>query len=310
MKKLAIGLLSSALILGACSHSNSNEKQEENNSEISSSENQKSKETNKQNYNEKTFSEIFKDGKQHLVYTFRANTGSLGLNVDDFEKDGQKTINDNAFLDGVHLVENNKGLTYNFDFSGTQDKVPDDITFDKLAASSDDENIRKIEKLQKINLDDYNSTYDDQEPLSLNNQPKEIKNTYYEKDGKLFFENFDFVKYIAKSGEILDDNPKATWKEEYQPAIESYGDFPSSKQAAIKPFEANGKTYAGIGVIHEDTNEESSDDNYSLILITEVPKNTKIVLDKDTSNGEVKKYEDTDQAQRNEEKEKKKWDNL
>ncbi|MCI2948257.1 hypothetical protein FH144_07435 [Staphylococcus caledonicus] len=46
------------------------------------------------------------------------------------------------------------------------------------------------------------------------------------------------------------------------------------------------------------------------MLITEVPKNTKIVLDKDTSDGKIKKYEDTDEYKTKKEKEKKEFDNL
>ncbi|PNZ71065.1 hypothetical protein E2556_03635 [Staphylococcus croceilyticus] len=309
MKKIAIGILSSALILGACGHNNDNENSKKSTKTSSNQNvNNKSDNSNSENYKETTFSDIFKDGKQHLLYTFQAGTPS-GINVEEFEKDGEKTIND-ALLDEVHYVKDNKGFTYTFEFSGTQDEVPKDIIFKKLAGNSDDENIRKFEKLQKINLNDYNSTYDDQEPLTLNNSPKEIKKTFYMKDGKLYFENFNFAKYTAKSGEILDDHPKASWKTTYEPAIQSHGDFPNGKQVAIKPFEANGKTYAGIGVVYEGDKDSRYDDHYSFVLITEVPKNTKIVLDKDTSNGEVKKYEDTEDAKQEKEKKNKEFDNL
>lgn len=46
------------------------------------------------------------------------------------------------------------------------------------------------------------------------------------------------------------------------------------------------------------------------MVITEVPKNTKIVMDKDTSNGKVIKYEDTESGKEKKEDEKKDFDNL
>lgn len=49
---------------------------------------------------------------------------------------------------------------------------------------------------------------------------------------------------------------------------------------------------------------------YQDIIITEVPKDTKIVMDEDTSDGKVLKYEDTKESKDENEVEKRKFKNL
>ncbi|MEJ7532597.1 hypothetical protein WL482_10925, partial [Staphylococcus hominis] len=77
----------------------------------------------------------------------------------------------------------------------------------------------------------------------------------------------------------------------------------------IEPFSIKGKTYSGLAK----TSSRSTDNDVrgiDTMVITEVPKNTKIVMDKDTSNGKVIKYEDTESGKEKKEAEKRDFDNL
>ncbi|MBI5972764.1 hypothetical protein [Staphylococcus caledonicus] len=316
MKKLAIGILSSALILSACSsHKDENENNKTNNTNKSEStskqENNKSV-SHKQEMKETTFSDVFNDGKEHLVY--KLNYKGIYAETNDekqfkyFQNNPEKILND-FDIDGVFNIKDNKGFKYTFSPDSVDDKLPEGTTFSKLSENSISENHRKFEKLLKINIKEKNDNLIEKEDLGIPHSPKGIKKVYYTKNDKLISEDYEIVGYYRAPEDDLDIDSKDIWKPRYDTMLAST-DFPKKNIVIIEPFNFKGKTYAGIAKGVYDFNGNRSLIGYSNMLITEVPKNTKIVLDKDTSDGKIKKYEDTDEYKTKKEKEKKEFDNL
>lgn len=321
MKKLAIGVLSSALILGACSnHSDNNDSNNKSTSENSSTnENQSKNKSNnntskssesKKEYKEVPMSDVFNDGKDHLVYKFKLQFSAKDYNeIEKFQKDPKEAFNEDFELKGVYSVKDNKGFEYVFD-PAYPDRVPNDITLDKLSKNSLEENKNKFHKLQEINLKEYNDSYEDMQPLQLHNESKEIEKQFYTKNNKIISENFNIVKFYPRDdGDVWDDNIKKVWKPLEDNVMFANYVFPNNKMVSVEPFNFNGKTYSGIATPQLDGNTNEII-GYNQLIITEVPKDTKLVMDKDISEGKEEKYEDTDEAKRKQKQEEKKFDNL
>ncbi|MCI2852813.1 hypothetical protein MOV58_05555 [Staphylococcus hominis] len=321
MKKLAIGVLSSVLILGACSNnSDNNDGSNKSTSENSSTnENQSKNKSNnntskssesKKEYKEVPMSDVFNDGKDHLVYKFKLQFSAKDYNeIEKFQKDPKEAFNNDFKLKGVYSVKNNKGFEYVFD-PAHPDRVPNDITLDKLSKNSLEENTNKFHKLQEINLKEYNDSYEDMQPLQLHNESKEIEKQFYTKNNKIISENFNIVKFYPRDdGDVWDDNIKKIWKPLEDNVMFANYNFPKNKMVSVEPFTINGKTYSGIATpsLDGNTNEIIG---YDQLIITEVPKDTKLVMDKDISEGKEEKYEDTDEAKRKQKQEEKEFDNL
>ncbi|OJH01879.1 MULTISPECIES: hypothetical protein [Staphylococcus] len=321
MKKLAIGVLSSALILGACSnHSDNNDSNNKSTSENSSTnENQSKNKSNnntskssesKKEYKEVPMSDVFNDGKDHLVYKFNLQFSAKDYNeIEKFQKDPKEAFNEDFELKGVYSVKDNKGFEYVFD-PAYPDRVPNDITLDKLSKNSLEENKNKFHKLQEINLKEYNDSYEDMQPLQLHNESKEIEKQFYTKNNKIISENFNIVKFYPRDdGDVWDDNIKKVWKPLEDNVMFANYNFPKNKMVSVEPFTINGKTYSGIATPQLDGNTNEII-GYNQLIITEVPKDTKLVMDKDISEGKEEKYEDTDEAKRKQKQEEKEFDNL
>lgn len=321
MKKLAIGVLSSALILGACSnHSDNNDSNNKSTSENSSTnENQSKNKSNnntskssesKKEYKEVPMSDVFNDGKDHLVYKFDSNFSGRSENeIEKLQNDSKEAFNNDFELKGVYSVKDNKGFEYVFD-PAHPDRVPNDITLDKLSKNSLEENKNKFHKLQEINLKEYNDSYEDMQPLQLHNEPKEIEKQFYTKNSKIIAEDLKIVKFHPRDdGEVWDDNNKKVWKPVEDNTMFANYNFPHDKMVSVEPFNINGKTYSGIATPRLDENDNEIV-GYNKLIITEVPKDTKIVMDKDISEGKEEKYEDTDEAKRKQKQEEKEFDNL
>lgn len=320
MKKLAIGVLSSALILGACSnHSDNNDSNNKSTSESSSTnENQSKNKSNnntskssesKKEYKEIPMSDVFNDGKDHLVYKFEVKFSAKDYNeIEKIQKDSKEAFNNDFELKGVYNVKDNKGFEYVFD-PAHPNRVPNDITLDKLSKNSLEENKNKFHKLQEINLKEYNDSYEDMQPLQLHNESKEIDKQFYTKNNKIISENFNIVKFYPQDDGDVWDNNKKIWKPLEDNVMFANYNFPHNKMVSVEPFTINGKTYSGIATPSFDggTNEFIG---YNQLIITEVPKDTKIVMDKDISEGKEEKYEDTDEAKRKQKQEEKEFDNL
>lgn len=321
MKKLAIGVLSSALILGACSnHSDNNDSNNKSTSENSSTnENQSKNKSNnntskssesKKEYKEVPMSDVFNDGKDHLVYKFNLQFSAKDYNeIEKFQKDPKEAFNEDFELKGVYSVKDNKGFEYVFD-PAYPDRVPNDITLDKLSKNSLEENKNKFHKLQEINLKEYNDSYEDMQPLQLHNESKEIEKQFYTKNNKIISENFNIVKFYPRDdGDVWDDNIKKVWKPLEDNVMFANYNFPKNKMVSVEPFTINGKTYSGIATPQLDGNTNEII-GYNQLIITEVPKDTKLVMDKDISEGKEEKYEDTDETKRKQKQEEKEFDNL
>ena len=321
MKKLAIGVLSSALILGACSnHSDNNDSNNKSTSENSSTnENQSKNKSNnntskssesKKEYKEVPMSDVFNDGKDHLVYKFNLQFSAKDYNeIEKFQKDLKEAFNEDFELKGVYSVKDNTGFEYVFD-PAYPDRVPNDITLDKLSKNSLEENKNKFHKLQEINLKEYNDSYEDMQPLQLHNESKEIEKQFYTKNNKIISENFNIVKFYPRDdGDVWDDNIKKVWKPLEDNVMFANYNFPKNKMVSVEPFTINGQTYSGIATPQLDGNTNEII-GYNQLIITEVPKDTKLVMDKDISEGKEEKYEDTDEAKRKQKQEEKEFDNL
>lgn len=316
MKKLIISLLSSALILGACSQHSDDNNTASNHSDSTKESNKSSNQGTKNDYKEITVSDFFKDRKEHLVYNLKAKNNDItdGGLVGNLEEDANKSIKEDYDLEGIYNVQGDKGFEYVFDTDpgSYDDPVPDSITVNKLAGNSIDENKRKFEKLQNINLKAYNDKFD--QNLKLHNKPEKIKKFLYTENNDIISEDFDIPAYTPRSkGDILDDDDSKVWKASENNTILDvyYKDlyFPKNKLISIEPFSIKDKTYSGLAK----TSSRSTDNDVKGIdtmVITEVPKNTKIVMDKDTSNGKVIKYEDTESGKKKKEAEKRDFDNL
>lgn len=313
MKKIAIEILSSALILSACSsHKDENENNKANNTNKSEStskqENNKS-ESHKQEMKETTFSDVFNDGKEHLVYKLNEKNYNNDIYTkEQFKKEAKRIMKDDFEVERVFNIKDNKGFEYTFSPDSVDDKLPEGTTFNQLSKNSISENHRKFEKLLKINIKEKNDNLIEKENIGIPHSPKGLKKIYYTKNNKLYSEDYEIVKYTREQKDDIDIDFKDIWKPSYQPMLADTF-FPKKKRFSVEPFTLNGKTYAGIAEGSYDSNEPK-ELSYSYMLITEVPKNTKIVLDKDTSDGKIKKYEDTDEYKTKKEKEKKEFDNL
>lgn len=316
MKKLIIGILSSALILGACSHHSDNNDTSINHSDSTKENTESSTQENKNNYKEVAVSDFFNDRKEHLVYRLEAiNTGDAL--VSNLEEDANKAIKEDYDLEGIYNVQGNKGFEYVFDTDpGSYDNpVPDSITLNKLSGNSMDENKRKFEKLQNINLKSYNDKFD--QNLQLHNKPGKIKKLLYTNKNNIVSEDFDIPVYhpVSKS-DVIDDDDTEVWKPTKSNTLfdVTHGDTSSPKDKrdkliSINPFSINGKTYAGLATSYSMLSGDDAND-YDTMIITEVPKNTKIVMDKDTSDGKILKYENTKEGKDEQESEKRDFDNL
>ncbi|MFI8628620.1 hypothetical protein ACIGA4_11890 [Staphylococcus capitis] len=320
MKKLIIGLLSSAFILGSCSHHSDGSNDKSANHSYSTKENtESSKQDNKIDYKDVAVSDFFNDRKDHLVYYLRSKDVG-GASIRNLEDDASTAVKEDYDLEGIYNVHGDKGFEYVFD-PDDPGSVPSDFTLDKLSSNSIDENKRKFERLQNINLEDYND--DNDENLKLHNQPEKIKKFFYTKKNNIVSEDFDIPLHSPKSkGDFLEDqdNRYEVWEKERNlifnisgsdqdsaPDAEQINLFPKHKMISVEPFTINGKTYAGIAI--PDHNDDHVD-GYQDIIITEVPKDTKIVMDEDTSDGKVLKYEDTKESKDKNEVEKRKFKNL
>lgn len=316
MKKLAIGVLSSALILGACSnHSENgdsdNKSSSTNNSTTKSQSNNKTNDNknnnsdNEKSYKEVPISDIFNDGKEHLVYKFDKDS-SLDTDFEllkQLQEKPEKVFTENFDIDGIYNVKNNKGFEYVFD-AKSPNKAPVSFTLDKLSSNSDEENKRKINKLQEINLNEYNKAADSH--LELKNEPEEISKIFYTKNGKITFEDFEIPKYVPVAD--LENDLDQTWNLIKDNKV--FGEGFESKLIPVEPITINGKTYAGIAKPKYELTDSSKLIGYNTLLITEVPKNTKIVADKDLSSGKEEKYEDTVEGKHKQKQEEKEFDNL
>ncbi|WP_195832537.1 hypothetical protein, partial [Staphylococcus haemolyticus] len=164
-----------------------------------------------------------------------------------------------------------------------------------LLKNSLEENKNKFHKLQEINLKEYNDSYEDMQPLQLHNESKEIEKQFYTKNNKIISENFNIVKFYPRDdGDVWDDNIKKVWKPLEDNVMFANYNFPKNKMVSVEPFTINGKTYSGIATPQLDGNTNEII-GYNQLIITEVPKDTKLVMDKDISEGKEEKYEDTDE---------------
>lgn len=314
MKKLAIGILSSALILGACSNHSENGDSDNKSSSTNNSttKNQSNNKTNdnKKNYKEVPISDIFNDGKEHLVYKFKEKmTVSENDAIEEIKNDPIEELKAEYDFESIYNIKDNKGFEYVFD-PEYQDGVPSSITLEKLSKYSLEENKNKFHKLQEINLKEYTDRYDDIEPIQLHNEPKEIEKVFYTKGNKAISENFNIAMfYLGDDGNVLDEKNKKVWHLRENNYVFNDNAFPNNKMVSVEPFTINGKTYSGIATPTLDGNTKEVV-GYEELVITEVPKNTKIVMDKDISEGKEEKYEDTDNGKREQKQEEKEFDNL
>ncbi|MGV3274007.1 hypothetical protein [Staphylococcus sp. 11261D007BR] len=304
MKKIImlITVASLIFILGACS-SDADEQQSQNKPQNDSKSSQK-EEKKTPKLKETTFSELFNDGETHLVYYFKDSIG-YDLGGNDLENNFKQIAKEPERIEGIYNVKNNQGFRYNFNPQGgfSQNSI-EDLTLDKLAQNSVETNHRKFEKFQQMNLDEYNEGLieSDISPSKINNEPKAIKKTYYTKNNHLISENYSVAFNTIKQNDPLSDEPKYTWDQQDERMVHYFTNFPINQQVPFGPYTINGKTFAGIA--------EKNNSNYSNVLITEVPKNTKIILDKDTDDGNIERYEDTDEYKRKKKEEAKNFDNL
>ncbi|AYU54028.1 hypothetical protein [Staphylococcus debuckii] len=285
MKKLIPALLIAApLLIAGCGQSNSDENDQKHSDKsttatTSDSEN-KSEQTTQKHYKEITLSDIFADGKPHILY--RASPGVETGGEDDKHQPVKVNTNslNEASVSQVIYVKNNQARQF-FVYSN------DDLRLGKFLKTSPDEVLKKMDHLAEIEKKDS----DNMNPLvtTIDNFTK-IEKFIYQKNHKVEGNGYNFSPATDGTLEMEPENPNLKLRtKEFKP------DF----TAKVKPFEYKGKTYAGISPYDGE------------ILITEVPADTEIELEtKKDKEMHVIDYKDSESGKMEADEKEKEFDNL
>ncbi|WP_145455155.1 hypothetical protein [Staphylococcus pettenkoferi] len=313
MKKRIISTLSiTALLLAGCQGHDKHEdnskdqKQTSSSKSTSSSDNKKSSEDKSKSEDKKmkevTFEDLFKNGKGHMLYDIKAKSYHVNESV-DFDN----IEDENNSLEHMYYVKDNKGLEYNVDFN-----KDDSYTFKNFTKYDTDTQKSKIEKLEKRQLNDR-LLNEDKGKVNYHADLSPFYRFNYVKDGKFDGVSYLFSKYDLKKKDEFDIDEPKKWMETHttDKDLEQYKkdaqkNYRPSYNMTIKPFEYKGKMYAGLAEGTELDNGVDKQQAIPEVLITEVPKNTKIVVNKDhkDKNTTVLDYRKSDDGSR-EAKEKK-----
>ena len=313
MKKRIISALSiTALLLSGCQGHDDDEnqskdkKQTSSSKSTSSSDNKKSSEDKSKSEDKKmkkvTFEDLFKDGKGHMLYDIKAKSYHVNDSV-DFDNIEEE----NNELQSMYYVKDNKGLEYNVDFN-----KDDSYTFKNFTKYDTDTQKSKIEKVEKRQMNDR-LLNEDKGKVNYHADLSHFYRFNYVKDGKFDGVSYLFSKHDLKKKDRFDLDEPEKWMEDHttDKDLELYKkdaqkEYNPSYNMAIEPFEYKGKMYAGLAEGTELNDSVDKQQAIPRVLITEVPKNTKIVVNKDhkDKNTTVLDYRKSDDGSR-EAKEKK-----
>lgn len=280
MKKLIPALLiATPLLIAGCGQNNDDGNETKHNTNTEST--TKPKETtSEQNYKDITLSDIFADGKPHILY--RANPMVENGGQDDKHQSVKVTDTsmDESSVSQVIYVKNNQARQFFIDSS-------DDLRLGKFLKLSPDEILKKMNHLAEIQEKEGDNLAPS---MTTTDNFTNIEKFIYQKNHKIEGTGYNFSPATDGKFETDPENPNLKLRtKEFKP------DF----TAKVKPFKYNGKTYAGISPYDGE------------ILITEVPADTEIELDtKKDKDVHVIDYKDSEDGQKEADEKEKDFDNL
>lgn len=291
MKKYlkVIGVLSmSFIVLSGCGNDTNGSNNEKSNKQQHKGSDKKS---DKQDIKKIAFSKYINDG-EHVFY--KMDTASMiasdliaegnehkGITINTL---GETTVENTSVLKNIIATKNGQTRDFNIDLNEN-----DTYNFKNFTKYKGEELTNKLINAEKSQIEDssdskFSSFVNPKKLLFTEN--KEVNTTYF------YFNN--------------DTDLNEEKNELKKNRIPSNG-FNTS----IKPFKYNGKYYSGLAKANYNKNDGELTVNH--ILITEIDnKNQQIVLDDQNkfNDDEIIKYEDTEEAKKQKEKEKDDLDNL
>lgn len=280
-----LGVLSMSFVLlsGCGNDTNSSSNEKSNDKEHSSS--------TKKEIKKVEFSKYI-NNSEHVFY--KINTGSMITNdmiADGNEHDGisikdlgETTVDNSSILKNIIATKDGQTRDFNIDFSKNET-----YNFKSFSKYKGSELTNKLIKAETKQGEDSNNS-----EASAFVNPKQLLFTEKDKPDRMYFQ-------------FNNDTSIADEKEE----IKKHGSSYNSYNTSIKPFKYNDKYYSGLADAHY--NEEDGELTVNHILITEIAnKNQQIVLDNKEkfNDDEIIRYEDTDKAKKEQEKEENNVDNL
>lgn len=188
------------------------------------------------------------------------------------------------------------------------------VTFDQLIETPVPDVDRKLTKLTEHEMN--SGINDSQNKVDINYQPSPIKTILYTKDHTQMKEEVqlaDFQREMDMSGDIGEE--KTNWISNHNKINNDdlASNFPKVKSFDIEPFEYKGKMFAGFAT--PDGNAQSSDNNVedqNILELTlfEVPKDTKIIKDKNNDADHIIDYQNTNDGKQEKDQKDHSFDNL
>lgn len=204
-----------------------------------------------------------------------------GISIKDF---GKTTADNASILKNIIATKNGETRDFNINLSEN-----DTYNFKNFSKYKGNELIKKLSKAEKKQDEDSSNN-----KISEFVTPKQLLFTEKDKTDSMFF-FFNEDSSVDEAKKELKENSYLT----------------NSYNTSIKPFKYNNKYYSGLADANYNENDEELTVNH--ILITEVAnKHQQIILDSKEkfNNDEVIRYEDTEKAEREQEKEEDNVDNL
>ncbi len=284
-----LGVLSiSFIVLSGCGNDTNGSNNEKSNEQEHKGSN---KENDKKNIKKVAFSKYINEG-EHVFY--KMDTASMiasdliaegneheGITIETL---GETTVENTSVL--KYIIATKNGQTRNFNIDLNENDTYNFKNFTKYKGAELTNKLINAEESQLEDSSDSNASSFVNPKKLLFTENKEANTTYF---------------YFNNDSDLNEEK-----KELKENRIPSNG-----YNTSIKPFKYNGKYYSGLAEANYNKNDGELTVNH--ILITEIDnKNQQIVLDDQNTfnDDEIIKYENTDEAKEQKEKEKDDLDNL
>ncbi|WP_436962307.1 hypothetical protein [Staphylococcus shinii] len=291
LKILGVLSMSFIVLYGCGNNTESSSKEKSNDKQHTSSDKKNNSKNDKEDIKKIGFSDYINNG-EHVFY--KIDTGSMiasdliaegnereGITIDTL---GETTVDNTSVLKYIMATKDGETRDFNIDFNEN-----DTYKFKNFTKYKGEELTNKLSNAEKNQDEDSDSS-----KVSNFVNPKKL----------LFVENKKANSIYYYFNNDVDMNEEKNKMKENSFSSNGYN-------TTIKPFKYNGKYYSGLAEANYNKIDEELTVNH--ILITEIDnKKQQIVLDgKDKfSDDEIIKYDDTEEAKEEQEKEKDDIDNL
>lgn len=303
MQKIIVGLLGTTLLLTACS---TKDNHHESNKEHKTNTTQQETKRDDHATHKLPLHQLLSGHNAKLVITLKKGVTASEVSNTDLIKNSKESLKKYE-ISNIGYIKNGKGYNYN-------DKMNNKVTFDQLIETPVPDVDRKLTKLTEHEMN--SGINDSQNKVDINYQPSPIKTILYTKDHAQMKEEVqlaDFQREMDMSGDIGEE--ETNWRSNHNKINDDdlANNFPKVKSFDIEPFEYKGKTFAGFATPEGDAQSSDNnveDQNILELTLFEVPKDTKIIKDKNNDADHIIDYQNSDDDKQEKDQKDHSFDNL